>query len=125
MRESDIHRELMNVGGYCRERGVTFPRNGKDVAFAFFEGCQGVQNALRESRDKRVLVNGCCLSIEVSTHQDLLSEDDAERRVSQRAVAPRVDWDAAASDGSKGDGMHAGIFDVSAALASMPRSSYK
>jgi hypothetical protein len=36
-----------------------------------------------------------------------------------------VDWDAAASDGSKGDGMQAGILDVSAALASMPRSPYK
>ncbi len=40
-------------------------------------------------------------------------------------VAAMVDWDAAASDGSKGDGMHAGILDVSAALASMPRSPYK
>jgi len=58
-------------------------------------------------------------SSEVSAHQDL--KDEGERRVFQRPVADRVDWDVAASDTD----VLPGILDVSAALASMPRSSYR
>ena len=87
--------QLRNVGGFLSDKGVELAKTDTNVAFAYFEGTQGMLNALKASHEKSVKVLDCVITMTLSrkNQKDLVAfgpeqEEERDSRSRHRASIP-------------------------------------
>jgi len=69
MKPEKIKDQLKKIGGFAT-KDVELAWTDRSLAFAYFEGTQGMLNALMASYEKSVKVEGCLLTVSLCKEQN-------------------------------------------------------